>query len=373
MSNVLNTSGINQTQQSGQAFNAYSPYQNIPSAPVTSSGGGGGKTTTTNNNGGGAVLSAQTSSTAPSGGQSNQNLMGLWRSLGNTGDLPVGWGGPANQYNPDITAQVNSAYNDATNYYNNLLQTTQAGKQSYLDQYTTPYDALSAQLEGQYQQGQNLNTSQVQQQNLQQQNALSQAQNLYNQVNKGYAQRFGGSNGIGTGVSSAADFAAQYAQSQLGGNEATINSQAGQSYSQLAAQAKNIQDQHDANQNQLGSQKAGALAQAQTAFQQQIEAIQAQQGQLATQKAGSMLQALQSYQQNAQNIANQANQISAQLTANNQISQNNLRNQLAGYQALTGSSLNLPTYQNPAYQLVSGQTAMPQQAITGYYDPSKLQ
>lgn len=67
--------------------------------------------------------------------QSNINLLDLWRSLGNTGDLPVGWNGPGGNSSggggftplqaPDLAALREQVYNTLQPYYLQLAKEAQ--------------------------------------------------------------------------------------------------------------------------------------------------------------------------------------------------------------------------------------------------------
>ena len=307
-------------------------------SPTTSNNGGGN-----NNSGGGNNY----------GGYGSKQAW--FNATGNAGQVPVGWNGPSatNQMGSqqDLINQVNDAYggvNDALNSWQNTLQQGLPAQQAAA---AGQFEQLRPDLQQAYQQGMNLNQNQVQSTQQDQANALAQARSLFNEVQKGAGQRFGGSTGTGTGVSSAADFANAYYNSQLGQNEAGINNTAAKNLGALQTQASTVQSQFQNNLKQLEDQKAQAVNQVQAAFQQQLAQVQQTRTMAADEKAQTQLSMLQQLRQNLQNINNQYTQFQQGLQAQYQQANLGLRNAIQTYSVLANNPTALQSNPMLAYSI----------------------
>lgn len=303
-------------------------------APATPSGGGG-------TSGGGS---------SAGGSDPNANKPGYFYDSAH-GWVPIG-GSSA----PDLGAQVDSAYNSAYGALNDYQNQLQGNEQNFYNSYTSPYDAFIPQAQQARTAGMNLNANQVNQTNQQAANAIASARDLFNQVNQGSTQRFGGSQGIGTGVSSAADFANAFNNKSLGQNQTQIYNTQAQNLGGLQTQAQNIESQYQNQLQTIQSQKASALNQAQQIFQQQLQAINSQRAQIGVDKAHQALSALQNYQNYINSVNQQSNQLISNLTLQQNAARLGIANGLAGYNSMAQTPANLLAYQQSQMALPGQET-----------------
>lgn len=312
--------------------NSYStPQQRIQQAVGANNypGGGSYQAAPANNSGGGGGGGGSRPASSGGGGSPAPNLSAPQQ--------------------PDISAQVNSAYDSAYGALNDWQNQLQGNQQNFIQSYTAPYDALVPQAQQAYQSGMNLNQSQVANNNQQSANAIAAARALYNEVQQGASQRFGGSTGVGTGVSSAADFANAFYNKALGQNQSQIYNTQSQNANNLAGQANTINSQY---QNQLATidkQKAAASDQAQQIFQQELQQIASQKVQLGVDKAQQQLSALQNYQNNLNAIQQQANQLSSNLSLQNNAAALGLQGGVGAYGTFANTPYNTQAYGAPQY------------------------
>lgn len=282
-----------------------------------------------------------TGDTSGNGGLSYDQRLSAWRSAGNTGDLPVGWNPTPTSPQGISQADLDAAYNPVYGSINDLYNRAYGNKQTYLDAATSPFDALQPDIDQAYQSGLNLNQQQSSQNNSQTQNALSAARQLYNELQQGVQQRFGG-------TSSAGDFAKAFYGRQLQQNEGQAYNTQGQNQQSLNTQAATLLAQHDNNIKQLNAQKAAALANAQLQFQNKLDSIDQLRLQTDQQKAAAKLDALQQLKATANAINQQFDQFQQNLVLQNQSSLDQLRNGVATAQAYSGQPINLSAI-NPAF------------------------
>lgn len=328
------------------------------------------------------VLGASTTASAPSSQNSNRaptqsNSPGNYYDTGaNKGYfngqfyndynkwLQAG-GVPAGPQIQQISQQdVDNAYGEANNYYNDIYNRTLGGKQDFLNQYTAPYDALQPGIDTTYKQGQTLNQQQQGQVQNQSQSALDDAKRLFNELTQGVRQRFGGSN-------SAGEFANEFYGRQLQQNMGNIQNTTGQNMKSLLDKASGLQDQHSAQIQQLGYQKAAALSQAQDAFNQRLSAIDDARGQLAQQKAAMKIDALKDYKNTINQITMYHDQAATQLQQNQLAAANQIAQTLAAYKTYAGQNVDLNQIVPSAYSALGVQSPVATSNIYGYYDPTK--
>lgn len=82
--------------------------------------------------------------------QSNVDLLELWRSMGNTGDLPVGWNGPGGSaggsrgavapFNFDYAKAATEAYGELGVYYDRLLKESKGDLDLAISRLVEDYD-----------------------------------------------------------------------------------------------------------------------------------------------------------------------------------------------------------------------------------------
>lgn len=296
----------------------------------------------------GQVLGAQTGPSGGGGGGGGNSNPHINPATGRWDDnYFASQGGSA----PDISGQVNSAYNDAYSALDQYQQQLQSGRQNFLNTFTDPYNALIPNVNNAYTQGMNLNANQVQNTNQTAANAIAAARALFNEVNQGAQQRFGGSTGVGTGVSSAADFANAFYNRALGQNQTQIQNTQAQNLGGLQTQAANITSQRDTQLAQIDSQKTAALNQAQKVFQDELDQINSQRVQLGVDKAQQKLQSLQNYQNNINSINAQANQLASNLALQNNAARLGIQNSVGAYGNFANTPYATQGYGSPQYAL----------------------
>lgn len=315
-------------------------------------------------NSGGQVLGAATSSgnnnTSSSSGGGSGSYQDQWAAAGHPGTAPVGYHGEASGPQGVSQEEIDAAYNPVFGDIQGLRDNALNNQQTYMNAATSPFDALQPDIDQAQTQGLNLNQQQANQNNTTTQNALASARQLFNELQQGVQQRFGG-------VSSTGDFAKAFYGRQLQQNEGGIYNTAGQNQQALQTQAANIVSQHDNNIKQLGAQKAAALSNAQLQFQNMLQQIDQLKTQTDQQKASAKLDALTQLKATANAINNQFTQFQQQLTLQNQSALDQLRNRVATAQAYSGHPVDLssiaPLY---ASQMGGGQTSQnPLFGVTG--------
>lgn len=240
--------------------------------------------------------------------------------------------------------EVNNVYGDVLGAFDTTKQNLLDNKQTYLDASTSPFAALQPGIDSAYQQGQALNTNQVNQTQQANQSALGAARNLFNELSQGQFQRFGGS-------SSAGDFAQAYLGKGLQQQMGTLQSTLANNLGSLGTGLQNLTTQHTQNINQLQAEMANASAQAQKDFQDRLDAIDAQKNAAIGQKANLKLQALSDLRNTASQLAAQFQQAQLNAGTAHQASLDALRNSIAGFQAYAGKPIDLSAYNQAASPL----------------------
>lgn len=252
-----------------------------------------------------------------------------------------------------FTSAVNNAYGDAYNSLNDVRNNINNSKDTYLNAATTPFDQLRPDVDQAYNEGVNLNSSQVNKVNQQQQSALSDARNLYNELIQGQQQRFGGS-------SSAGDFAQAYLgrglQKQVGGVAGTTQ----QNLTDLGTQLSNVTSQHQTNLQKIEAEKANALSQAQKDFQSRLDAIDQAKVGLDQNKAQMKLSELQNLRNTSTQIQAQYNQALLNAGVAHSSSIDALRNSIAGFQAYAGRPIDLSAIPGLSNPLAGSNVQIPQ-------------
>lgn len=255
--------------------------------------------------------------------------------------------------------QVNQAYAPAAQYYDQIYNDTVAGKQNYLNQYSGLYDAQRPGLDAAYQSGVQQNQGQQQQVQQQETSAIDSARRLFNELQQGVQQRFGGSN-------SAGEFANAFYGRQLQQNMGNIQNTTGQNVKSLMDQATSLKTQYDANVKELETRKASALAQAQDSFQQRLDSINAARGELEQNKAQLKLQALQDYKNTINQVTMNAQNFAQSLYAAQQQQSAQLANTIAAYQTYSGQPVNLSSIGQLQYNQMGTGGGFQSASPTGY-------
>lgn len=206
----------------------------------------------------------------------------------------------------NLQGQVDSAYNESYNILGDIERGVRANEQNLYDTATKPYDAQRPLVDQQYQQNVATNRTQQETERFNEQNALASARRLFNELNQGVRQRFGGAN-------SAGDFANEFYGREFARNTGNIQQTAGQNIKALTDQATQMKEKYDGMIQNLELQKQTALAQARDEFSRRIQEINNTRLGLAQNKAQLKLQALQELRTRAYQIQDQATQYMQQL------------------------------------------------------------
>jgi len=265
-------------------------------------------------------------------------------------------------YGAATQINVDREFQNAIDYNTKLRNDWLAGRDTFLNAYTSPYEALRPKIESAYQQGLNLIQQQRQDVNTTTENAIAAARRLYNELIQGNRQRFGGS-------TSAGEFANEFQGRALGQRLGNIYSTQSQNINALNTQAANLQAQYTAQLNQLEAEKTAALNQAQNLFNQRLQAIDEQRGILEQQKAAMKIQELQNYRSAALQLQQYYDSKAAALQAQIMQGQQNLLQAALQYQALAGTPVNLSNIGQWMTYLPGGaNNPIPNYVPTGYVD-----
>lgn len=324
---------------------------------------------------------APTPAPAPSGGGSNSNqfpsqLYPGWDSASAQADWNAKLASGQAQSMLDAfnantpgTSQymnnVSSLYNDVLNSFDQTKSDLGAALQSGQGTITQQYQSLLPALQSAEQT--QLNTIQGQRQNesANQQNALAQANQLFNELRQSVGSRYGGNNSV-------ADFANNFYNNQAVGNLNSINSTYGQNLRGLDTATQNAQQAYQGQVNTINSQMSSALSQLQSQYQDQLAQIDQNKSMAQEDKAQAQLGALQTLQQQAYGIQQGARQALTNLVLQAQQGANSIGGSIAYGQALKGEPINLNAYNALQYNLPN--TTQPGQRllnnIYGAYQPN---
>jgi len=174
--------------------------------------------------------------------------------------------------------------------------------------------------------------------------ALTDARRLFNELQTGNRQRFGGTN--------AGQFVAGLQQRELQRQLGSVQNTAGRNVAELQAEqaqvqrsfadrSQQIQENYTANLRSIEAQRQAAVAQAEDLFRQRLVEINNARGALEQQKAAARLDALRELRNDIRGIEQQ--RISFQQGLQQQFNQANLqlRNAVMSYQANAGQPVDL--------------------------------
>jgi hypothetical protein len=293
------------------------------------------------------------------------------QAVGNAGSGPVPSGGgggqpsaPSPYYDSgtgqsfgsygDFTGAIDSAYNEANGILGQQEQSIRAGEQDLYTQATSPFDAQRPMLDQALQEGQTSVESAKMGVKKDEQNALSAARNLYQELNQAGIQRFGGS-------SSAGEFANQLLGREFQKNVGKAFETSGNNMQKLVEKGIQIKQNYDTQLQSLETQKQGALAQAKDVFRQRLDQINNTRLGLSENKAQLKLQALQQLRSEAMAISQQHEQFRQQLYLQSQAADQNLKASISQYRSTAMTPTSLDAQGNP----VMSQFGTNQQAQTG--------
>lgn len=277
---------------------------------------------------------------------------------GNTGNpvsSPSGGGGGNTTFSQPGQPSVNydAIYQPALDALNGAIASANqnyTGQEASINaQQTAAQGSLDTNLQGQMNQiGQAKTTQQTGTKN-----AITQAQQAYNEISQGIQSRYGGTTGTGA-------FANEIAGRGTSNNIAQFQTNLTNALGGLDQAAQQVQLVHDQNIKDLTAQTNAAIQQAKSTLQTNISNIQMQQGQVQSAKAQQIANAVIDYQKSVDAV----NQMNTQYQQQLQMQQNQIQAQLA--QARTLGTQYLGTGTDQANNLLTNtqntQTTTPVQA-----------
>lgn len=193
----------------------------------------------------------------------------------------------------DRVKNVKNVYDKSSDYLDTLENRIRGGEQDYYNIYTTPYSSQIPLVQSNAQAGiSNLQNQQGLAQ-YQEQDALSAARRLYNELTARNRQAFGGVSSVGQAAS---EIGARELQSQMG----TVKNTAAQTIQGIVTKINDVQSTADAMIQQLTQQKEAALSQAKLAFQDKLSEIDNMRNTINQQKAQLKLDALKEFRDRIQ-------------------------------------------------------------------------
>lgn len=200
-----------------------------------------------------------------------------------SGNMPTG---PS----ADEMAQIESAYGSGMDYLSQVEGRLRPEYQSALQEAESIYGTQAQALGGQKQQAQTQLQEQATKGQQAYESALAQARQTYEQLQRGYQQRFGGASSAGQAASEIANVERLR---QQGANYRTLQDV----NRQVQAGLQSVDQQYNQSLLQLEQNKIAAQNQARRDFNDKLSQIDAQRAQLGQNKAAQKLQALQNLRQ----------------------------------------------------------------------------
>lgn len=168
--------------------------------------------------------------------------------------------------------------------------------------------------------------------------ALAQARQMYEQLQRGYQQRFGGASSAGQAATEIANVERLRQQGQNYRTLQDVNRQ-------IERSRMDVENQYNTNLMQLEQNKIAAQNQARREFNDRLSQIEAQRGQLAQNKAAQKLQALQNLRQQVLQIEAESRNFQNTLSLQREQARMNLETYKAQLAAGTGTTLQTTTNQ----------------------------
>lgn len=224
-------------------------------------------------------------------GSTNTSPTGTTSTSSNTssGTAPASSG-------PSVDQQlIDSAYNSRINDLNNQASTLQGQQNSILGDINSSADTSKGSLTSNYNLSNSNIDSQAQAGGQRQQDALTAARRLYQELTMGGQQRYGG-------ASSAGEAYQALTGQELQRNSQQINSDYNTFMGQIAQAHQSVDAKYADATKQLESQRQLALNQAQRDFQDKMSQIASLKDQAAGDKASQQLSALQNLRNQIYNI-----------------------------------------------------------------------
>jgi hypothetical protein len=295
------------------------PYKGTPAQP-----------TTTKSIGTAATAPAQTQTTSPQVNTSTQPSQPSQQDLINQ------------QFDP-IMSYLDSAASGASGNLNDVLSQAEGD-----------YNANAATAGANNQNAQDQFAQQTSSAGLQNQQTTADTNQLYNELNQGYHQRFGGSSSAGEAAS---QISAMEQQRQSGANQRQYN----QTVQQIMTQSQAVTRNYQASILQLQQAEQAAKNQAQAAYQNTINQINQERAQTQSAKATANLNALQDLRNNLYQISSQSGQYQQALQSQTATSQQ----ALSQYAQQVGSATQAGSSALNQYASIGAPTSNLQVAPTG--------
>lgn len=213
---------------------------------------------------------------------------------------------PAMPNQDDYMREIDSAYGDSYNYLNNAEGQLNKDYPSVLDEINSQYGTSSKLLQNSRQSGMNELDTQLGSADNRKMDALSEARRLYDSLQRGYGQRFGGSSSAGQAASEIAGVEQQRQQGTIGRDYQ-------QTVRQIETGRAEIEDKYQGGLLQLEQTKQQATNQANRDFQNKLLEINRMRGELSQNKASMRLQALQELRAQVYQIEAENRQFQQQL------------------------------------------------------------
>lgn len=254
------------------------------------------------------------------GGQPPQSQPNTYRGAGDSANYSFG-------SEQDFYREIDNAYNPQYDYLNQAESTLKSQYPSVLEEAEAMYKANQGQLDASKQSALGTIQGQKAQATGRYEDALSAARRMYDEMQRGYQNRFGG---LSSAAEAANTLLGVESQRQRGQTQRSYND----TMSQIGQQQQEIENNYNANLQQLTAQKTTAINQAQKDFQNKLLEIANNRAMLGQAKAQARLGALQELRQQTYAIEMQNRQFEQQL----QMMKEQAQLQIQQYNATTGAA-----------------------------------
>lgn len=249
-----------------------------------------------------------------------------------------------------LNREIENAYQSGMGYLAGVEAQLQPQYQSALQEAEAAFKTQQEMLGGQRQQAQTQLQEQATKGQQAYETALSQARQMYEQLQRGYQQRFGGASSAGQAASEIANVERLRQQGQSYRSLQDINRQ-------VQAGLQSVEQQYNQNLLQLQQNKVAAQNEARRNFEDKLNQINAQRAQLGVNKASQRLQALQDLRTQLLSIEQANRQYQMALDLQKQQNQLTLANSVKGISSITQPTSTLTD--NLIKNYISTQPALP--------------
>lgn len=285
--------------------------------------------------------------------QSTASYQQQWEQAGHAGTAPVGYHGESGAPGIDEAA-INAVYNPTMGYLNQAEGQLRADFPNVLDSAQKAYETAIAELTA----GKTKNLGTIAENTVtagqRKEDALSAARRMYDELRRGYAQRFGGGSSAGQ---AAFELSGAEQQRQMGATTRDYST----TMRQIDQSKVQLDQDYQAGSLKILQSKTDAIAQANRDFQNQLLTIAGQRAQTESAKAAAKLDALNTLRNQAFAAQQQALQLQQNWDQTYKASQLDLQNyaaklNMAGQGSASAIASYLPTTQPTAYNVGGGGT-----------------